>query len=306
MGHVEGIIARVRFTTAPERTIYQYERDVDGVYVRRRFTFTREAQERLGLPNIAIWLANPPLADPSHRSGVLSFAYLALASPLGRVFAPEAQRQSLTGHSVPGSPYGPAVRGSARDHLRNLKDDAGSAARFVVTFGAGRFLARRRRLPGFFVYSPANLYPLQYHSEHLPHRESRVTLAPERDAAGLPRLAIDIRFNDADVDGVVRAHQHLDEHLRRHGAGAVEYSPQDPADAVRAHIGGGFHQVGTTRISAREQDGVLTPDLAVHGLPNLHVASSSAFPTSGQANSTFMIIAFALRLSDRLRSELRG
>jgi choline dehydrogenase-like flavoprotein len=30
------------------------------------------------------------------------------------------------------------------------------------------------------------------------------------------------------------------------------------------------------------------------------VASSSTFVTSGQANSTFMIVAFALRLADHL------
>jgi choline dehydrogenase-like flavoprotein len=303
MGHAEGVVAQVRFSTPPERTIYGYERDLDGVYVRRRFTFSADAQRRLGLPNIAVWLANPSLSDPVHGSGVLSFAYLALASPLGRVFAPDAQRQSLTGKAVPGAPYGPAESGPVRAHVSNLVRDPGSTARFIAGFGTGRFLARRR-LPGFFVYSPTNTYPLQYHGEHLPNRDSRVTLASARDALGLPRLSIDIRFSDADVDGIVRAHHHLDEYLRRHGSGSVEYRSSDVAQAVRAHLGGGFHQAGTTRMSRRPEDGVLNPDLDVHGLGDLSVVSSSAFPTSGQANSTFMIIVLALRLADRLRSEL--
>jgi choline dehydrogenase-like flavoprotein len=59
-------------------------------------------------------------------------------------------------------------------------------------------------------------------------------------------------------------------------------------------------------MSARPEDGVLTPELAVHGFDDLFVASSSAFVTSSQANSTFMIVAFAVRLADRLRAELRG
>jgi choline dehydrogenase-like flavoprotein len=38
-------------------------------------------------------------------------------------------------------------------------------------------------------------------------------------------------------------------------------------------------------------------------VPNLHVVSSSVFTTSGQANSTFMVVVFAVRLIDRLYGE---
>lgn len=57
-------------------------------------------------------------------------------------------------------------------------------------------------------------------------------------------------------------------------------------------------------MSASPADGVIDPDLAVHGVPNVHVASSSTFVTSGQANSTFMIVAFAARLADHLAGKL--
>jgi choline dehydrogenase-like flavoprotein len=306
MAHMEGAVARIRFDTPPEATVFGYERDIDGVYIRRRFSFSAEAQKRLALPNIVAWVANPDLPDPSHGSGVLSFAYLALASPVGRVFAPDAQRESLTGQSVPGSPYGPVAAGPLRAHTRNLVRDRRAAARFVVGFGARRFLARRRRVPGFFVYSPKNAYPLQYHGEHLPNRDSRVTLSRKLDAVGMPRLDIDLRFSEDDVSSVVKAHQHWDEYLRRHGCGHVEYIHDDVAAAVTARTGGGFHQAGTTRMSARPEDGVLTPALGVHGFEDLSVASSSAFVTSGQANSTFMVVVFALRLVDGMRRELRG
>jgi choline dehydrogenase-like flavoprotein len=51
-------------------------------------------------------------------------------------------------------------------------------------------------------------------------------------------------------------------------------------------------------MAADPTDGVVDPHLRVHGIDNLYVASSSTFVTSGQANSTFMIVAFALRLAD--------
>jgi choline dehydrogenase-like flavoprotein len=121
----------------------------------------------------------------------------------------------------------------------------------------------------------------------------------------VPRLRIDLRFSEQDVAGVLRAHRYWDEYLRRTGFGRLEYLHDDLEQAVSERIGGGFHQIGTTRMSARPEDGVVDGQLAVHGVDNLFVASSSTFVTSGQANSTFMIIVFAVRLADRLRSLLR-
>jgi hypothetical protein len=305
MGHVEGLIARVQLTTPPRKTIYGYERDVDGVYVRRRFSLSRELQHSESLPNVIGWLAHPDLADARHRSGILSFAYLSLVSPLGRRLAPEALRLALTGvQRIPGAPYGSGEQAPLRQHLRNVARDALPTARFVADFGTKRFLVKGRRVPGFAVYNRENVYPLHYHGEHLPHRESHVTLADDRDALGMPRLRIDLRFAEADVDGVVRAHRFWDEHLRRHGVGRLEYLTTDRAEGVRQSLGGGFHQTGTTRLSTRSEDGVLDTELAVHGLPTVHVVSSSAFPTSSQANSTFMIVPFALRLVDHLKKTL--
>lgn len=304
MGHVEGVIANVRFTTTPKSTIFGYERDIDGTYVRRRLSINRKVQHEQQLPNVAAWLANPELADPRHRSGVLSFAYLALRSPIGRHVASDAQRLSLTGEVVPGSPYGGAERGSAPRHLRNVVSEPWSVARFAAGFGSKRFLPRRRRAPGFFVYREDNSYPLQYQGEQAPNRSSRITLADDRDAIGMPKLRIDVRFSRQDVDGIIRTHQVWDTYLRETGVGRLEYLSPDPEAAVRSRLGGGFHQVGTTRMSARPEDGVVDRDLAVHGVRNLFVASSSAFVTAGQANPTFMIVAFAVRLADRLRELL--
>jgi GMC oxidoreductase/FAD binding domain len=304
MGHIEGVIANIRFNTPPKSTIYGYERDVEGTYVRRRLTVSREAQHAHELTNVAAWLANPELADPRHRNGILSFCYLALKSPLGRRMAPDAQRLSLSGETIPGSPYGGAERGTVRSHLLNVARHPLSVAHFAASFGSGRFLPRRRRVPGFFVFNKQNLYPLQYHGEQVPNQSSKVTLADARNAIGMPKLSIDIKFSAQDVDGIIRTHQVWDSYLRKSGLGRLEYLSPDPGEVVWSRIGGGFHQIGTTRMAARPEDGVVDSDLAVHGLRNLFVASSSVFVTAGQANPTFMTVAFAVRLADRLHKIL--
>jgi choline dehydrogenase-like flavoprotein len=300
MAHLEGVIADLVLNTPAAEPIYDYERDIDGTYVRRRLTFARDYQLEHGLPNIAGWIANPELSDAAHRNAQLSLTYLALVSPLGSLLAPPAQRLSLTGTKIPGTPYGTATRSPVRTHLRNVMSDPVGAGRFALDFGAKRVLTRGRKPPGFFVRNAGNRYPLQYHGEHLPHYESRVRLAPQTDDIGMPRLDIDIRFTDDDVRGVLAAHQHWDRYLRAAGVGRLEYVVDDPASGVRARAGGGFHQIGTTRMSADPADGVVDTDLAVHGIPNLHVVSSSVFVTSGQANSTFLIVVLALRLIARL------
>ena len=295
MAHVESRIARVHFATPPAETIYGHERDPAGVYVRRRMTFSADFQASERLPNVAMWLVNPEVADPEHGSGVLSFVYLMLASPLGRFFVAEGIRQA---HIKTDKPV------SKRRHLTNVIRDFPAAARFALDFGYRRFLKRGRKVPGFFVPSAANVYPLLYHGEHLPRRESRVELAPERDALGMARLHTDLSFGDEDVEGVIHAHSCLDAYLREHGLGHLEYIYDDTEAAVRRQLFGGYHQAGTTRMSARPEDGVVDGNLAIHGFSDLLVASSSTFVTSGQANSTFMIVVFALRLADHLCREL--
>ena len=214
MAHVEARVAKVHLSTPPELTINDHERDTDGVYVRRRFTFAPDAQRERALPNAAIWFVNPPMGDPSHGSGILSGVYLTLTSPIGRYLLAEAIRQAGTKTTTP-------VR--KRDHVRNILRDLGPATKFALSFGYRRFLRPGRKAPGFFVRSAANIYPLDYHGEHLPNPDSRVVLTDERDALGVRRIRTAMAFSDEDVASVARAMELLDEQLRGAGVGHLEY-----------------------------------------------------------------------------------
>ncbi|WP_406814323.1 FAD-dependent oxidoreductase [Mycobacterium sp. M23085] len=291
MAHVEGRVARVQFTT--DRVRYAYERDNDGVYVRRRFTFDPALLREAGMPNAAVWLVNPPISDAGHGSGILSGVYLTLVSPLGRFLLAGAIREAHT--KTEGSPRITA-------HLRNIVRDLIPSVRFAVAFCYARFLRRGRKAPGFFVKSADNRYLLQYHGEHLPHWESRVELTDERDALGMRRIRTHMHFSEDDYRSVRRAIGAIDEHLRRHGVGHVEWLTDDVEGAVRAFMAErtGFHQAGTTRMSKSPQDGVVDPQLQVHGVRGLYVASTSVLPTSSQANPTLVGIALGVRLARRL------
>ncbi|AYJ06108.1 GMC oxidoreductase [Mycobacterium avium] len=291
MAHVEGRVARVQFST--DRVIHGYERDGDGVYVRRRFTFDPGLLREAGMSNAAIWLVNPPISDPSHGSGILSGVYLTLISPLGRFLLAAAIREAHTKTDGP-----PRILA----HLRNIAADLPGSIGFAVAFCYARFVRRGRKAPGFFVRSADNRYLLQYHGEHLPHWESRVELSDERDSLGMKRIRTRMHFSDADYASVRTAIGVIDEHLRRHGAGRVEWLTDDVEASVRGYMRrrAGFHQAGTTRMSASPKDGVVDPQLQVHGVRGLYVAATSVLPTSSQANPTLLGIAFGVRLAEHL------
>jgi choline dehydrogenase-like flavoprotein len=295
MAHVETRVAEVHFTTPPAETVYGHERDSAGVYVRRRFTLSPDLQRKERLPNLSMWLVNPKLSDARHRSAVLSFAYLMLISPVGRFFVAEGIRQAhidATGQT------------SIRRHLANVGRSPLAAAWFAATFGYQRYLRRGRKVPGFFVRSASNVYPIVYHGEHLPSFESHMRPSTQVDRVGMPRLETHLRFSQVDVGSVRQACMILDRALRSQGLGHVSFLYDDVEAAVRQQLFGGYHQAGTTRMSELSQEGVVDRNLAVHGFDDLFIASSSTFVTSGQANSTFLLIAFALRLADHLKREL--
>jgi choline dehydrogenase-like flavoprotein len=159
----------------------------------------------------------------------------------------------------------------------------------------------KRKIPALHVYSRANEYLLHYHSEQVPNPNSTVGLSNERDALGMRRLNIDLRFTQQDIDSVVNAHRYWDQYLREHNCGYLKYLTDAPSASAWNQAGDGFHQIGTTRMSDHPKAGVVGKNANIHGFDNLFVASSSIFVTSGQANATFMIVVFALRLADHLK-----
>jgi choline dehydrogenase-like flavoprotein len=49
---------------------------------------------------------------------------------------------------------------------------------------------------------------------------------------------------------------------------------------------------------------VVSPDLNVHGVPNLFIAGSATLPTGGYVNPTLTVLALACRIADRVKRDL--
>lgn len=291
MGHLSGEIAVVHFTTPPKDTVFGFDRDLDKTYVRRRFSFSREFLHKEKLSNTVAWLGSPKFGDPNHQNGILSTSYVALNFPILKNY--------LTSSAIRDSAIG-EKKGIYRQHVINILKDFTSTVAFIPGFAYGRFIAHRK-IPALFVYSAANEYPLHYHSEQVPNPNSTVSLSDEPDELGMRKLNINLRYTQQDIDNLIRVHQFWDQHLRKHDCGYLKYLTAEPEASIWEQARDGFHQIGTTRMSAHPEDGVVDVNCKVHGINNLFIASSSVFVTSGQANPTFMIVVFALRLADKLK-----
>lgn len=286
-GHLSGKIASVIFEGNPRNTEFGFLKDKDGIYLRRRFQFTKDFLLNNDLLNTAIWLDNPLYYDPKHKSGAMSMMYLIMITPvLGKKLAPPAIADSITKGKVIG----------LRKHLFNvLKNLPYSFLRPALIFYK-RYLLKRK-LPGVFLFSPNNKYALHFHSEQVPYEQNRMTLSEDRES-----LIINYTITDKDVESVIILHKELDKWLRETGCGRLEYwFPENEVHSeIRKMSRDGIHQSGTTRIADNSEDGVVNRDLKVFGTDNVYVCSSSVFPTSGQANPTFFLGAFAVRLANHL------
>ena len=294
MGHIAGKIASIVLNDSDSINDLDFKLDDSGAYRRRRIMLTADAQLQHKVLNIAFWPDNPSFHDPSHGSGVLSSVFLVLAfPPTGRRLLPEAIRLAHTGPR----PYAMAA------HLRNAILGVPGDAKTIYRILRDRFVAKPGK-PGFLVPNRGGKYALSYQAEHLPCRDSRIQLSSETDSFGVPRAAIDLRYNDQDVQSVIDSHELLDKALQANGIGHLQflYGKEQLREKVYTHASDGYHQAGTTRMGVDPTQSVVDPNLKVHSVQNLFVASSSVFPTSGQANSTLLAVSLGIRLANHLRT----
>jgi choline dehydrogenase-like flavoprotein len=136
-------------------------------------------------------------------------------------------------------------------------------------------------------------------TEHTPNRDSRlVLLRDHRDELGLPRLKLEMRFSELEINSLERSIRLLAAELGRLDVGRLQSNLAREQLASKMMLS--RHHMGATRMAVSPQNGVVDENCRVHGVDNLYVAGSSVFPTSGIANPTLTLLALACRMGDHL------
>ena len=246
-----------------------------------------EWQERGRLPNMAAFAS----VELSRDDPVAAFGRLArgrsghVLADLGVVLGNGATIASALGRKLLESPRVP-------DAIKRLVVDA--AVWVSADFVARDYLARggSRKLDRLHI---------ELIAEQSADAANRITLSDARDSLGLRRARIRWEPGAASADAVMKGARLLIEDLRR--AGVTGFVPIDAVAqqaSERLVLRDMAHTAGTTRMGRDPAQSVVDPDCQVHGVPGLHIAGASVFPTIGHANPTLMILAVAIRLADHI------
>lgn len=117
-----------------------------------------------------------------------------------------------------------------------------------------------------------------------------------RNRAGLYQTAVDYTKDPGFDQRMAQIKDHVAEIFGKMGAGA----PRPAQVSWRAD-----HAACTTRMSEDPKEGVVDPNLKVHGTENVYVCSNASFASLGAVNPTLTLTALSLRLADHLLTELK-
>ncbi|MBC7250181.1 MAG: GMC family oxidoreductase [Anaerolineae bacterium] len=180
-------------------------------------------------------------------------------------------------------------------HLRNILADVDH----IAQAGFRSVQSRLDKALGKHKAPKVEVFRLNHMSEQAPNPNSRVTLIPEKDALGRPRVQLNWQLSPIDIHTIVRAQEIISEELRRAGLGYLHIELHGTTPPPDLH--GGYHQMGTTRMHTDPRHGVVDENCRVHGVSNLFIAGPSVFPTVGYANPVLTFVALALRLTDHVK-----
>jgi choline dehydrogenase-like flavoprotein len=149
-------------------------------------------------------------------------------------------------------------------------------------------------------YNQPNLFYVQLQSEHEPLRSNRVSLIDEIDSLGMKRVKLNWQLSENDYRSIRAAAEVIGREFGAAGQGRMRIELPESNQELDSKIQGAWHHMGTTRMSASAEDGVVDKNCKVFNISNLFVAGSSVFPTGGHSVPTFTIVALAIRLADHL------
>jgi choline dehydrogenase-like flavoprotein len=183
----------------------------------------------------------------------------------------------------------------------NNKDPRKSADNLINSFGR---VARG--------YDPSKddhrAYELFIRIEQAPNPDSRITLDTEKDALGMPKAILHWELTPLEKRSIRKIHELLGQQIGKAAMGRVkmmDYLKDEKDLSWPDFTGGGWHHMGTTRMSDDPKQGVVNSDCQVHGINNLFIAGASCYATAAAPNPTLTLVALTLRLSDYLKERIK-
>ena len=140
-----------------------------------------------------------------------------------------------------------------------------------------------------------NLAGMWLVGEDMPRETNRVTLNTDvKDQWG--NYVPNVHFDDHENDIAMRNHAFTQAERIYKAAGSIRSFRTPPYPST--------HNMGTSRMSARAQDGVVNKWGQAHDISNLFISDGSQFTTGGAENPTLTIVSLAIRQADYIAEQM--
>jgi choline dehydrogenase-like flavoprotein len=207
------------------------------------------------------------------------------------------QKHKILSGTASLSPFGIAKNSRSSIETWNNDDPRKSLENFRAINGAARKKA---------TLTPAgsNIYMLSTRIEQAPNPNSRITLDSDKDPLGMPRSILHWELTPFEKHSVRKLYELIGQQVGAAGVARLQLMEhlEDPNDnSWPDFTSGGWHHMGTTRMSDDPHTGVVDANCKMHGIANLFIAGASCFVTAAAPNPTLTIVALSLRLSDHLK-----
>jgi choline dehydrogenase-like flavoprotein len=203
-----------------------------------------------------------------------------------------------------------ALRAMLRGRQGGLRGGA-KLASLPSVLAEGLRLVWEARVKKRRYVSPAAVVRLQVNMAQETPSPSKVGLSKAVDENGLPKAVVDWHVTAGELAALRRFVAYLKERLA--AAGVSEGVAWEPAlmeqgaaadEALLARLDDARHAMGGACMGIDPQTSVVDPELRVHGVQNLWVASAAVFPDGSAQLPTLTLSALCVRLAERLAQEV--
>ena len=170
-------------------------------------------------------------------------------------------------------------------------------------------VSKKKLIQRIFPSNSYQAFGLYTRTEQAPNPLSRVTLNDEKDSLGVSRTTLNWALSPIDKKTIRKINELIGQEVGIAGIGRVklyDFLLDKNDDSMPSSTSGGWHHMGTTRMSDDPKKGVVDQNCKAHGIDNLYIAGSSCYATGGAVNPTLTIVALTLRLSDHLKEQIKN
>jgi len=143
-------------------------------------------------------------------------------------------------------------------------------------------------------------YRIMTYCEQRPRIENEITLDEDTDRYGVPIPCLKNSIHTEELNEAASSYRQMEKMAENIG---YDFKYDEHYVLNAEHYTDASHIMGGTRYSADRYRSVVDENLAVIGVPNLHIAGSSLFPTSGLENPTHLIVSLSLYLAGILKKD---